>query len=437
VALGAAVVITLAPISRLWWLDVNGDLKGESRGATISLRAKRLSAALVTGQMTLAIVLMSGAGVLGHSLWNVLSAPIGVEAPENVLIGRFELPRANYPTPESRSAFFDSLRTRLAATPGIESAAVASARPTDDYEPRPVELEEQVGSLHSAPVIASAPDYFQTLGAPVLTGRDFNDADQPTATPVAIVNKSFADALFPSRSAVGQHIRLYVKREPAPGEWRTIVGVVSDVMQNDTFRQRFRPVVYVPFAQEPTSPAWFFARANVFDGLAPAVRAEAGRVDAGLEILDFTTLEASLGFGLTQGRDEFAALSKQAVVAPIFAGIALLLAAIGLYAVVARSIGQRTKEIGVRMTLGAAPQAIRQLVLFEGMAPVAAGLVLGLAASFAVNRVLQSQLVGVSPHDALTLTVAPLILTLVALLGCLLPLRQAVRVDPMVALRQD
>jgi len=160
-------------------------------------------------------------------------------------------------------------------------------------------------------------------------------------------------------------------------------------------------------------------------------------VDPGLEILGLETLDASIGFGLTQDRDEFTALSRQAALAPIFAGIALLLAAIGLYAVVSRSVGQRTKEIGVRIALGAAPQAIRNLVLHGGMAPVAVGLVVGLAASFAVNRVLQSQLVGVSPYDPLALTLAPLILLSVALLGCSLPLRRAVRVDPVVALKHD
>jgi putative ABC transport system permease protein len=299
-------------------------------------------------------------------------------------------------------------------------------------------LESAVGSLHGAPVIASGPGYFGTVGAPVLAGRDFDDADRPTATPVAIVNQRFAETHFPGRSAVGQRIRLYVNREPAPGEWLTIVGVVANVMQNDTFRQQFAPVVYRPFAQEPSSQAWFFVRApSLFDGLASAVRAATARVDAGLEILDFATLEASLGFKLTQDRDEHTALSRQAAVAPMFAGVALLLAAIGLYAVVARSIGHRTKEIGVRMALGAVPRAIRRLVLFEGMAPVAAGLIVGLAASFAVNRVLQSQLVGVSPYDPLTLTLAPAVLILVALLACLLPLRRAVRVDPVVALRQD
>jgi predicted permease len=438
VAIGAAAVITLAPLSRLRRLDVNGELKGASRSVSASAGAKRLSAALVAGQMTLAIVLMSGAGVLGHSLWNVLSAPIGVETPENVLVGRVELSRSRYPTPESRGDFFASLSSALAATPGVQAAAIASALPAEDYEPRPVELEQQDGSRYGAPVIAAGPGYFRAVGAPVLVGRDFDDRDQPTSTPVAIVNERFANAYFPDSNAVGQRIRLYVNRETAPGEWLTIVGVTANVMQNDTFRQQFAPVVYRPFAQEPTSTVWLFARApTVFDGLGTAIRSEVARIDVGLEILGLATLKDTLGFGLTQGRDEYTALSRQAALAPIFAGIALLLAAIGLYAVVARSVGQRTKEIGVRVALGAVPRAIRRLVLLEGMAPVVAGLVLGLAASFAVNRVLQSQLVGVSPYDPLTLTLAPALLFAVALLGCAVPLRRAVRVSPVVALRHD
>lgn len=439
VTLCVAAVITLAPMSRLWRLNVNGELKGETRGATMSKGAKRLSATLVAGQMALAIVLMSGAGVLGRSLWNVLSAPIGVQDPGSVLIGKFDLPRAKYPTTESRAAFFASVRARVAEVPGIELAAIASGRPTDDYEPRPVEIEGQVNTtLGGAPVFATSPGYFQALGAPVLAGRDFNDADRADSTPVAIVNRSFAERYFPGGNAVGQRIRLYEKRTAEPGEWLTIVGVSSNVMQNDTFRQRFVPVVYVPFAQQPTRLAWFFARApNVFDGLMDAVRAQASSVDAALELQELATLKASLGFGLTQARQEYTELSKQAAIAPIFAGVALLLAAIGLYAVVARSVAQRTKEIGVRMALGAEARAIRWLVLVEGTVPVALGLLVGVAGSLAVNRLLQSQLVGVSPHDIFTLALAPLLLTFVALVGFLLPLRQAVSVDPTIALKHD
>jgi putative ABC transport system permease protein len=200
----------------------------------------------------------------------------------------------------------------------------------------------------------------------------------------------------------------------------------------------------VSYAQEAPSYGWFFVRARyVSSTLAAAVRREALELDPSLELRSFMTLQASLGFGFeNQGRSgpgssEYSALSRHAAVAPLLAAVALLLAAVGLYAVVARSVGQRTKELGVRMALGAAPPAIRRLVLVEGMTPVIVGLVLGLAASLAVNRVLQSQLIGVSPYDALTLTLAPVILLTVALAGCVLPLGQAVRVDPVVALRSD
>lgn len=444
VAIGTAIVVVLAPAGRLWRLEVDGVLKGDARGATINLRAKRLAAALVAGQMMLAIVLMSGAGVLGHSVWNVMRTDVGVQAPKNVLIGRLDLPGARYRTEESRAAFFAALRERLIGIPGVASAAVANGRPVDDHEPRPVEAQNLPGAANGAPVFSSGPGYFETVGAPLLVGRDFTAADGPASTPVAIVNRSFAETYFPGQDAVGQRIRLYGKREAQPGEWRTIVGVVSNIMQNDAFRRRFRPAVYVPFAQEATNYGWFFVRArDRSEALPAAVRQEAQRLDSSLELQGFMTLEASLGFALdTRGRGgpgsaEYAAFSRHAAVAPVFAVIALLLAAAGLYAVVARSVGQRTKEIGVRMALGAARPAIRRLVLLEGMAPVALGLVLGLAASLAVNRVFESQLVGVSPYDALTLTLAPLILAVVALLGCLLPLRQAVRVDPAVALRRD
>ena len=443
VASCVAVLISLVPISRLWRLDLNGALKGESQGATMAGRAKRLSATLVTGQMMLAIVLMSGTGVLAHSVWNVLRADLGIQTPENVLIGRLELPAAKYPTSESRAAFFEALRARLSATPEVTSAAIANGRPVDDHEPWSMGIEGQVGSLHAAPVFSTGPGYFHTIGAPLFAGRDFARADRTGATPVAIVNRSFADTYFPGQSAIGQRIRIYPKMQAEPDPVRTIVGVVANVMQNDAFRRRFHPAVYVPFAQQPTNYAWFFVRTeHLSDRVAATVRAVAREVDPKVEILDFATLKSSVGFEFTNERSgpgsaEYTALSRHAAIAPLFAAMALLLAAAGLYAVVARSVDQRTKEIGVRIALGAGPRAIRRLVLLEGMAPVTAGLVAGLIASLAVNRILQSQLVGVSPYDALTMTLAPLILIVVALLGCLLPIRQAVRLDPTVALRRD
>lgn len=438
VTLLSAILITTAPVSRLWRLDVNGALKGEPRGGTMGLSARRLSSALVAGQMALAIALISGAGVLGHSLWNVLTADIGVRSPETILVGQVALPPIRYSTAQSRVAFFDSLTARLASIPGVTSAAVATGRPVDDFEPRPVEFEDVVGSIHGAPVFPSGPDYFRTIGARILAGRDFTAADRPASLPVAIVNRTFADAYLPGQNAIGLRIRLYEKRNPTPGQWRMIVGVVSNVMQNDVFRRRRVPAVYVPFAQAPSASAWFFARTPVIsDSLAAALRAQPGQIDPKVDVTGFSTLKTSLGLQFGKGAPELMGLSKNAVVAPIFATLALLLAAIGLYSVVSRSAIQRTKEIGIRMALGASARKVRRVMLREAMTPVAFGLAIGLVAALAVNRILQSQLIGVSPYDALTLTLAPAVLILVALAGTARPVQRASRVDPAVALRHD
>jgi predicted permease len=378
--------------------------------------------------------------LLGRSLWKVLSADVGVKEPEKVLVGRIAMPQTKYPTPESRAAFSESLRARLASVPGVESAAVSDGRPVEDFEPRPFELDSQIGTLHGTPVFASGPGYFQSIGAAILAGRDFNRSDRPGTPLVAIVNRRFAETYFPGQNPVGRRFRLYKKAEPESGQWRTIVGVVSNIMQNEWTRQHFVPAAYLPFAQErePSGSAWFFVRTrSAYDGTVVAIRAEVRLMNPSLEIFDFSTLKATFDLHALRNNGDYGRLVQNAAVAPIFAAVGLLVAAMGLYAVVARSVGRRTKEIGVRMALGAAPPAIQRLVLYEGMRPVAAGLVLGLVASLAVNWVLESQLVGVSPYDALTLSLAPVTLTLVAFLACLVPLRQAVQVDPAVALRHD
>ena len=438
--LAAAVVATLAPVAHLWRLDVSGSLQGESRGATASLRAKRISRLLVAVQMALAVVLIAGAGVLGRSVWNIVTADIGVQTPERVLMGNIGLPRERYRTAESRSQFFEALQARLSALPGVESAAISNGRPVDDFEPRAVEIEGHAEDRHPTPIFVASPGYFRTLGAAVAAGRDFTAADRRGAAQVALINQRFAAAHFPNENPIGRRIRVYDKYHVEPGEWRTIVGVVSNVMQNEASRQEFRPVAYVPFAQQPTDRAWFFARTtSVWDGLAAAVRNAVAEIDPRLEVADYSTLKASLGleFESTRMMGGLRDLSKNAMIAPVYASLALLLAVIGLYAVVARSVAQRRTELGIRMALGASPWAIRRLVLAEGMAPVAVGLALGVVASFGINRILRAQLVGVAPDDALTLCVAAVILVAVAFVGCLRPARSAVRVDPAVALRQD
>jgi putative ABC transport system permease protein len=275
------------------------------------------------------------------------------------------------------------------------------------------------------------------LGASAISGRDFNDGDRASALPVAIVNQSFAATFWPAEEPLGKRLRSLDPNMPTV--WRTVVGVVPNIMQGDALRQRFKPLAYVPFEQEPAPRrALFLVRTAVRpDQVAQTVRAEVQRLDANVSLEDFDTLKARFAFDRDYMDSQHSELKKHAAVAPIFALIALMLAAIGLYAVIAHSVSQRTKEIGVRMAIGAAAADIRRMVLAEGMLPVVIGMILGMAASFAVNRILQSQLVRVSPYDPATMAVTPVVLIVVAVLACQVPARRATRIEPVVALRHE
>lgn len=218
-----------------------------------------------------------------------------------------------------------------------------------------------------------------------------------------------------------------------------MAGVVPNIMQGDPTRRQFKPLVYLPFRQAPTPrAAYFLLRTGVPpERVAQDVRAEIQKLDPDVILKNFTTLKASFAFDPGQMDRAHSEMGKYAAVAPIFAVMALLLAAVGLYAAIAHSVSRRTKEIGVRMAIGAAAGDVRKMVLREGMRPVAIGLVVGLASSFAVNRILQSQLVGVSPYDIATMTGAPVILLVVAFLACRIPARRAMKTDPAIALRYE
>lgn len=440
ISIAAALMCGLVPIGRLLQLDVNGTLKGDARGTTQGLRGKHLSAALVAGQMALAIVLLSGAGVLARSLLNVVGARTGVRDPEHVLVGSMRLLAGEYPSPAARLRYFDQLEVKLKTISGIEDASMASAIPVDGGRSQSIEIEGKPGlSDGEEPVqfLTAGSDYFRIVGASAKSGRDFNGGDTMAALPVAIVNQAFAATFWPDEQPLGKRLRP-LDRNHKPGEWRTVVGVVPNVMQGDATRQRFKPLIYVPFRQEPPARAFLLARTAVPpDQVAQSVRAEVQKLDLDVSLEGFTTLKASFAFDRDRMDMEHQEMGKYAAVAPIFAVMAFVLAVLGLYAVIAHSVSQRTREIGVRIALGATSDHIRRSIFREGMRPVALGLIVGLTVSLAVNRILQSQLVGVSPYDPLTLATAPAILILVALAACQLPSQRALRIDPAVALRHD
>jgi len=435
-----AILVSIAPISRVVQMGVNGVLRGDARGVTEGPRGKRLAGVLVAVQMALAIVLLLGAGVLVRSFVAIVSANTGVRDPEHILVGSLTLPPDKYSSPDARRGYFDRLDAQLRTIPGMEQETVASALPVGFVNLRTFEIEgrpDEQDRGESAQFLSTGPDYFRLVGASPISGREFDDRDRAAALPVAVVNESFAATFWPGEQPLGKRIRVIEQKKP--GEWRTVVGVVPNIMQGDPLRQRFKPVVYVPLRQESRGRrAWFLVRARVPPGqVARAVRAEAQKLDSDVLLSDVTTLKAHFAFNRDSMDAEHSELGKQAAVSPVFALIALLLAAVGLYAVSAHSVRQRTKEIGIRMALGAAAGDIRRMTLRNGILPVAIGMILGLVASLALNRILQSQLVGVPPYDPLTMASGPAILIFVALLACYIPARRATKIDPVVALRYE
>jgi len=436
--LGAAILFSVAPVAKVMQIGMNGVLKGDAQGVTQSRSGKRIAAGLIAVQMGLAIVLLSGAGVLVRSLASILTAHTGTHDPEHVLVGSARLPSDKYSNAETRNSYYARLETRLRAIPGVEEVTLASNLPgysvnlqafEIDGKPAPADGREPVGFF------GISSNYFGVVSAAAISGREFNDGDRQGSLPVALINQSFAARFFPGENPIGKRLRAAPGNRP--DDWRTVIGVVPNIMQNDPVRQQFKPLVYVPLRQRPPARAYFLVRTGMTRAVGGAVRTEVQKIDSDVLLGEFMTLKAHMAFDRDYMDPLHSELQKHATVAPIFAVIASALAAIGLYAVIAHSVGRRTREIGVRMAIGARVEDIRKMIFGEGMLPVSIGTILGLAASLILNRVLQSQLVGVSPYDPATLAAAPAILAVVALLACAIPARRAMNLDPAIALRHD
>jgi predicted permease len=432
ISIGTALVFGLAPARMLSKLDVNAVLKDGGRGASGGTRGRRLSGLLVIGEVAAAMVLLTGAGVMVRSFLNVYHANLGVNT-ANVLTQSLSLSKTGYPLPESRISFYDRVSARLRAVPGVASLALADTIPSRYASTFPFELAgASSASGQGRPSVAAiviSPNYFRTMEAAVLFGRDFSDFDDASGSPVVIVNERFASRYWPRQNPLGNRLRLFEGR--APGDWLTVVGVASDIVQNDGTGQEVSPVVYLSYRQKPPAAIEVLARSGIPpESLGIAFRHEMLTVDPELPVMRSVTLDERMQVNYWS-RGLYGAMLA------ILAAIGLLLASVGLYAVMAHSVTRRTHEIGIRMAIGATARDVRRLLFTQGMVPLGTGLSTGLAASFAVNPVLRSFLVQVSPFDSVTLAVSSSVLILAAMLGCLIPARRAMRIDPVVALRHD
>ena len=434
ISVASGILFGLAPAARLGRLDVNGALKDATRGSTGSRRGKHLSGLLVVGEVALAVVLLAGAGVMIRSFLKIYMADIGVEA-ENLLVTRVTLPPSRYAEAESRVAFFESLSARVEALPGVESVALANTIPTDRlrrvaYEVSGVPSAGAAIDDQQRPTVSTlvaGPSYFATLGARIVEGREFTLFDGAASAPVVVVNERFASSTWPGERALGKRLRL----AGASDEWMTVVGVVGNIAQNDRMRQTIDPVVYLPFRQSSGASMAVFARTRVPPStLVTDVRREIRAMDSEL----IPSQPQSLTDILAESY-QYRGISGAMFL--LCAVIALLLAAIGLYAVIMHSVTQRTQEIGLRIAIGATTGDIRWLVFREGVLTVGLGLAIGVAVSLFVNRLLVSSLVQVSPADPGTYAVVCGMLVLSTAIGCWLPARRAMRLDPVVALQQQ
>jgi putative ABC transport system permease protein len=430
------ILFGLAPALQVSRTSVNEVLKEGGRGNSNSRRARWMSSILVVGEIALTIVLLVGAGLMTRSFLKLYSLDIGIRT-DYLMAMRLTLPNTKYPKPEARQEFFERLAPRLASVAGVEAASISTAVPPQGGGRRDVEIDGRpVASGTQRPfanTVTISPTFFETVRVQLRRGRNFADKDGAPGSEVVIVNQRFVAEFFPGEDPIGKRIR-FPLREPDPKQpppvWRTIVGVSPTMMHGN--RQDAEPpsVVYIPLRQEPSSFAVLLLRSRVDPGvIMNAVRREVQTVDPDQPVFSVQTLDQMLA----QQRWPFRVFGT---LFAVFAFIALVLSAVGLYAVMAYSVTQRTQEIGVRMALGAASRQVSWLILRRGVIQLVIGLVIGLAGAWFAGQLLQP-LLTVTPHDPSTFVAIALILIVVALAACMIPARRATRLDPLIALRAE
>ena len=430
-AVVAGILFGVGPAYRASRLDPARTLRGQSRGASSAGReAIRTRGWLVTAQVALTLVLLVAAGLFTRSLANLGRVDLGIK-PDNVL--SFSLaPESNGYTPERTAQLVRRLSETLAAAPGVRSvsaaevAAMTGSDETSNVRTSGPANEETKGIRVWRNQVG--PQYFSTLGIPLVAGREFRFADDLRTAPVAIVNETMARKFFPGRSAIGE--RLAIGRgEEAPGI--EIVGIVRDAKAGRVGEED-HPFAFTPYLQDPKlGSLTFYLRGELPpDRLAPAARAAVASLDPQLPVFDLKTLTAQIRESLLTERLIF-------VLSVAFGGLAALLAAIGIYGVLAFSVAERRREIGVRMALGADPATVRRLVLSEVGRFLVIGAAVGLPAAWALARVIESILFGVKAADPLVFASGLALMAAVALGAGYLPARRAAKIDPLDALRGD
>ena len=433
ISIGVGVVAGLLPAWRASHPNLATSLNEAARGSSEGVTGRRTRAALVVVEIVLAVVLLASAGLLAQTFISLQKVHAGFDATD-VITARIALPNATYPSSQASAAFYKKLLERVSTLPGVQSAAAAWWIPLSGSEITfNFNVEEHpvpAGQLPLAQVNIVTPDYFRAMRVPFRHGRAFTDRDDRNAPPVAIVTESFAKEFFPGEDPIGKRIIPNGSSDLGKPPVREIVGVVGD-MHLISLRFPPKPQIYIPSQQFGIQSMSIFVRTQIDPQLlATALRRVVAEIDKDVPVYRVRTLADYRSGSIAQPR-------LNAMLVTLFAVIALLLAAAGIFGVMSYSVTQRTQEIGIRIALGAQRYDVLRLIVLQGMRFVGAGLVLGIIGVLFCSRLLQSFLFGVGANDLLTMLIVTLILTGVAFVACLIPARRAILVDPIHALRAE
>ncbi|MFL6568847.1 MAG: ABC transporter permease [Chthoniobacterales bacterium] len=426
------VLFGCAPAVRASRTDLNETLNdgGRTPGA-VSTRSP-LRSAFVILEVALAMVLLVSAGLLMKSVLRLQDVNPGFN-PERILTMNLSLPQAKYPKQADQAAALDRILRGVQELPAVESAAVTTVLPvSENFDTRTIEIEGQPRAPNEQPDVDNymvTPDYLRTMSIPLRRGRGLTSSDTADAPLVALVSEAMARKFWPNEEAIGKRLRFFTSDTENQNPWRTVVGVVGDVKQYGLDRPA-TTALYVPTTQMPASSVTLVVRTRTDPAaMLGDVRRAILAVDNEQAVYNIATMDQVLSKSIALRRFTMVLLG-------IFAALALLLAAIGIYGVLAQSVAQRTHEIGIRMALGAQVRDVLTLILSHGMTLAAIGIVAGLAGAFGVTRLLSNLLFGVAATDPSTFVAISFLLGAVAFLACYLPARRAATLDPVIALNR-
>ncbi len=430
VSILTGVLFGCAPALRATRRDLSETLNQGGRDAGASSTRSPLRSTLVIIEVALAMILLIGSGLLIKSIFRLRAVNPGFKS-ERLVTMNVWLPQAKYPKAENWQSFYDRLLARLRVLPGVEVAGLTSVLPvSENFDQRTIEVEGQARGPGEHPDVENnivTPDYPRTMAMPLLGGRFLTEQDKTNTPFAAVVSDALARKLWPGDSALGKRLRFYNSEPVEQRPWRTVVGVVGDVKQYGLDTPG-TAALYVPLTQMPASSLTLAVRTRADpNGMVAAIRREILALDPDQAVFNIATMEELLSDSISLRRFSMFLLG-------IFAGLALVLAAIGIYGVLAQLVAQRTHEIGIRMALGAQTRDVLRLIVAHGMMLTLVGIIAGILGALGLTRLIVNLLFGVGPTDAVTFAGITVLLSLVALLACYIPARRAAKLDPVSAL---